>query len=156
MQDTILLSYEKTVFWQRVLAGAITLTLLLGVIFFLYYFSDSAEYRLYFEREKKDTYLGIALLTTAFLGLCLLIYFNWLLFRSGKYLKKYTLSKGVNDLESAFKYQTLFWRILALFPFITASLILLLLLSFTIIDHTIPDEVVIFPFPGQSGPVWIN
>lgn len=152
MQDTILTHYKKSIFWQRIIAASVAFSLLLGVFSFLYFFIDSYEYRQLLEfRHTRQVFTGLILSGTCLVGLGLTIYLNWSLFKAASCLKKYSLSKELADLELAIKYQTLFWKLLTLSPFIAFGLLVLMFMLIALASNIIQGGTIFEPEPIQVG-----
>lgn len=151
MNDTILINYKKTILWQRIIAGAIAFTLLIGVVCCSYLYIGSYEYKqLLGIRGPKNVYIQISLLAICFLGFCILVYLNWSLFKAASYLKKHTISEDINDLKEAIRYQTVFWRLFTLSPFIASGLFIIMVLLIALIYNTMRPDLPPPPPPPMS------
>lgn len=152
MNDTILINYKKSIFWQRVIAGAVAFSLFIGMLFFLYFFIASYEYRQLFGRSNKRTiFTASVVIITCLIGLGLTIYLNWSLFKAANCLKKYTASDDMNDLGDAIKYQTVFWRLFTLSPFIAFGLFVLMFILIVLTSNVIEGGTIFTPEPVRVG-----
>jgi hypothetical protein len=119
-------SFKKVIFWQRVVAFMLLVSIVGVVLFFFYFFLDSYEYRKFFEGRSQDLYAGVVIGITCLIGLGLTLYLNWTLFRASRCLQYYIASEEMKDLEKSVKYQTTFWKLFTLSPFIAIALFLLM------------------------------
>ncbi len=122
-------SFKKILFWQRLIAFLLLISIVTAIFTFFYFFIDSYEYRRLFQTKSRFFYVGVLIGATCLIGLCLTCYLNWTLFRAGKYLKYYVGSGELKEWEESVKHQTTFWKLFTLSPFIATGLFLLMLVG---------------------------
>jgi hypothetical protein len=144
MQSTDdLKSFRKVIFWQRVVAFMLLVSIVGTVLFFFYNLFGSHEYQMIMRGSTFDIYMGFVIGTILLLGLGLTIYLNWALFRSAQSLNTYLFSKTIADLEEAIKYQKTFWQLMTLSPFIAIGLLILMFLGVIAVKEIIIDPQMI-------------
>ena len=139
-----LVSFRKVIFWQRVVAFMLLISIVTFITTFLFYFFlDFYDYQSLFQTISRDFYIGTIIGITCIVGFGLICYLNWTLFRAAKYLKYYAMGGEMKDWEEAIKYRTIFWKLFTLSPFIAIGLLILMVLGVIAVKEIIIDPQMI-------------